>query len=45
MQIASRDHAYLRTTMRDRRHKVMADWAAFLAGENEARVIRFKGKR
>jgi hypothetical protein len=45
MQIASRAHAYLRTTMRNRRHKVMADWATFLAGENEAIVIPFKGKR
>jgi integrase len=32
--------AYLRTTMLERRRKVMADWAAFLAGEGaEAKVV------
>ena len=31
--------AYLRTTMLERRRKVMVDWAAFLAGESaEAKV-------
>jgi integrase len=38
--------AYLRTTVLERRRKVMADWAAFLAGEGEtATVVPFKGKR
>jgi hypothetical protein len=38
--------AYLRTTMREHRRKVMADWAAFLAGESdEAKVVPFEGKR
>lgn len=38
--------AYLRTTMLERRRKVMADWAAFLGGETgQAAVIAFKGKR
>jgi hypothetical protein len=38
--------AYLRTTMLERRRKVMADWAAFLAGEGtEPKVVPFKGKR
>ena len=30
--------AYLRTTMIERRRKVMADWATFLAGESDAEV-------
>jgi hypothetical protein len=38
--------AYLRTTMVARRRKVMADWAAFLAGESAAaEVVPFEGKR
>ena len=38
--------AYLRTTMIERRRKVMADWAAFLAGESEqATVVSFGDKR
>jgi integrase len=38
--------AYLRSTMIERRRKVMADWAAFLAGEREqAKVIQFKIQR
>jgi hypothetical protein len=37
--------AYLRTTMRERRRKVMADWAALLAGESEPKVVPLKGKR
>jgi len=36
--------AYLRTTVLERRRKVMADWAAFLTGES-ATVVPFKGKR
>jgi hypothetical protein len=31
--------AYLRTTMLERRRKVMADWAAFLAGEDAAATV------
>jgi hypothetical protein len=31
--------AYLRTTMVERRRKVMADWAAFLAGEADAGTV------
>jgi hypothetical protein len=32
--------AFLRTTMLERRRKVMADWAALLAGESdEAKVV------
>jgi hypothetical protein len=35
--------AYLRSAMVARRRKVMADWAAFLAGESaEARVVEAK---
>jgi integrase len=35
--------AYMRTTMLERRRKMMADWAAFLAGEGEqAKVIQLK---
>jgi integrase len=38
--------AYLRTTMIERRRKVMADWATFLAGESEqATVVSFGDKR
>jgi integrase len=38
--------AYLRSTMIERRRKVMADWAAFLAGESEQpKVFQFKAKR
>jgi integrase len=38
--------AYLRTTMLERRRKVMSDWATFLAGEGEqVKLIPFKGKR
>jgi hypothetical protein len=38
--------AYLRTTMLERRRKVMMDWAAFLARENdEGTVVPFKRKR
>ena len=38
--------AYLRTTMIERRRKVMADWAAFLSGESEqATVVSFGDKR
>jgi integrase len=38
--------AYLRTTMLERRRKVMTDWAAFLAGESpSATVVPFNGKR
>jgi integrase len=38
--------AYLRTTMIERRRKVMADWAAFLAGESkQATVVPFAVKR
>jgi integrase len=38
--------AYLRTTVLERRRKVMADWAAFLTGESAAAtVVPFKGKR
>jgi hypothetical protein len=38
--------AYLRTTMIERRRKVMADWAAFLAGESQpATVVSFGDKR
>jgi hypothetical protein len=33
--------SYLRTTMLERRRKVMADWAAFLAGESAA-VVPFR---
>jgi hypothetical protein len=37
---------YLRTTMLERRRKVVADWAAFLASEGAAAtVVPFKGKR
>jgi hypothetical protein len=36
--------AYLRT-MPERRRKVMADWAAFLAGKSADNVITFKGTR
>jgi hypothetical protein len=36
--------AYLRT-MPERRRKVMADWAGFLAGESADNVITFKGTR
>ena len=37
---------YLRTTMRERRRKVTADWAAFLAGESEEdKVVPLKGRR
>jgi hypothetical protein len=31
--------------MLERRRKVMADWAAFLAGESADNVITFKGTR
>jgi integrase len=34
--------AYLRSTVVERRRKVMADWASFVAGEGEARVIQFR---
>jgi integrase len=37
--------AYLRSTMIERRRKVMTDWAAFLAGEGEAKLIQFKTQR
>jgi integrase len=38
--------AYLRTTVLERRRKVMADWAAFLAGGGAAAtVVLFKGKQ
>ena len=38
--------AYLRTTVLERRRKVMADWAAFLAAEGAAAtVVLFKGKQ
>jgi hypothetical protein len=38
--------SYLRTTMLERRRKVMADWAAFLASEDAAAtVVPFKGKQ
>lgn len=38
--------AYLRTTMIERRRKVMADWAAFLSGESEqATVVPLADKR
>jgi integrase len=34
--------AYLRTTMLERRRKVMASWAAFLASESSAAVVPFR---
>jgi integrase len=37
--------AYLRTTMLERRRKVMADWAAFLSGEADAKVIAIDARR
>ena len=37
--------AYLRTTMLERRRKVMADWAALLAGESDAaKVVPLKAR-
>jgi integrase len=34
--------AYLRTTILERRRKVMASWAALLAGESSAAVVPFR---
>jgi hypothetical protein len=34
--------AYLRTTMLERRRKVMESWGAFLAGERSAAVFPFR---
>jgi hypothetical protein len=37
--------AYLRSTMIERRRKVMQAWADYLAGESKPTVIQFKGTR